>query len=57
MHASGAINHILSTCCAARDYGDDEGQKTRRIGYYRVKNAKRNASAREASAKQNASNK
>ena len=25
MHASGAINHILSNCCAARDCGDDEG--------------------------------
>lgn len=27
MHANGAINHILSTYCAARDCGDDEGKK------------------------------
>lgn len=27
MHASGAINYILSTYCAARNCGDDEGSK------------------------------
>lgn len=27
MHANGAINHILSTYCAARDCGDYKGKK------------------------------
>lgn len=57
MHANGAINHILSTYCAARDCGDYKGKKNAANRILPRKNAKRKAGAREASAKQNASNK
>lgn len=56
MHASGAINHILSTYCAARDCGDDEGagNAANRI-FPREKceaECKREGSKREAKCKQ-----
>lgn len=59
MHASGAISHILSTCCAAMDCGDDEGagNAANRI-FPREKceaECKREGSKREAKRKQNAS--
>lgn len=59
MHASGAISHILSTCCAAMDCGDDEGagNAANRI-FPREKceaECKREGSKREAKRKQNGS--
>ena len=61
MHASGAISHILSTYCAARDCGDDEGagNAANRI-FPREKceaECKREGSKREAKRKQTGSKK
>lgn len=61
MHASGAISHILSTCCAAMDCGDDEGagNAANRI-FPREKceaECKREGSKREAKRKQTGSKK
>lgn len=70
MHASGAISHILSTCCAAMDCDDDEGAgnaanrifprekceaECKREGSKREAKRKQNGSKTEANNKQNAS--
>lgn len=61
MHASGAISHILSTYCAARDCGDDEGAgnaanrilpREKREAKCKREGSKREGSKREAKCKQ-----